>query len=165
MAISEVINYWQVAENEVEHTSSLGTRLILAHNSWELIKQRPWFGWGVGAYRAAYKHTPEFFNTGVVRANPHNQYLLTWVELGVPGLIGLFYLLWVLFKNYVPQITLQQRIGFGVLVSFAIGCVVNSWLLDCTSMYFFTLICGAVYSVDMHTVKVKNSVITPIKTI
>ncbi|HSX19743.1 MAG TPA: O-antigen ligase family protein, partial [Gammaproteobacteria bacterium] len=88
-AIAQIKQY--SGDEEDIDKSSMGTRLLLAQNSWELIKAKPVFGWGTGSFRSAYADNALEQQTTKLRTNPHNQYLLTWVELGLPGLIALLY--------------------------------------------------------------------------
>lgn len=138
VAVREIQQYMHSEESEVPHESSLGTRLILVRNSLELIKLKPIFGWGTGSFAAAYrKFAPESQIKDVKRVNPHNQYLLTWVELGLPGLISFLSILFVLAVVFYKSQQLTGYLGLGLVATFAMGCSMNSWLLDFTSAFFF----------------------------
>ncbi len=64
-------------------------RLVIWKDTWNLVKQRPWFGWGAGTFPAVYP---------LVRTEPsdlrwmeaHNDYLQVLCELGVAGVLLLF---------------------------------------------------------------------------
>lgn len=153
LAIAELRQYVEKSGREIPHSSSMGTRLVLLANTWELIKLRPILGWGTGSYPAAYAaHAPEAqLKQNVVRANPHNQYLLTWTELGLPGL---FCLLWLFFSAawlFFKEKQLDGYLGLGLVLSMMTGCLMNSWLLDCTSMFFFVYF-TAVFAGGLKTV-------------
>jgi O-antigen ligase len=138
IAVHEVQQYINSDEIAVPHESSLGTRLILARNSLELIKLKPIFGWGTGSFAAAYRqYAPEAQIKDVKRVNPHNQYLLTWVELGLPGLLSLLSIFCALAVVFYKSQQLTGYLGLGLVAAFAMGCSMNSWLLDFTSAYFF----------------------------
>jgi len=139
IAVREVQQYINsYDETAVPHESSLGTRLILVRNSLELIKLKPIFGWGTGSFAAAYrKFAPEAQIKDVKRVNPHNQYLLTWVELGLPGLISLLSIFGALAVLFYKSQQLAGYLGLGLVATFAMGCSMNSWLLDFTSAFFF----------------------------
>jgi O-antigen ligase len=118
--------------------SSLGSRLEFAKTSSALFLQKPFFGWGTGSYGAAYSEYHEGENT-LLTDNPHNEYLRIAVELGTAGLgllLGLFFRQWQLTR----QMPLDLR-GFcqGVLLTFMLGCMLNSWLKDFAEGYFFCL--------------------------
>lgn len=138
VAMQEIQQYMANDEIAVPHESSLGTRLILVHNSLQLIKLRPVFGWGTGSFAAAYqKFAPEAQSKDIKRVNPHNQYLLTWVELGLPGLISLLYLFLAMAIVFYRSQELNGYLGLGLVTAFAMGCSMNSWLLDFNSAFFF----------------------------
>lgn len=116
--------------------SSLGSRLAFAHSSLWLIKQHPWLGWGTGSFGSAYRQYPK---ETLFTDNPHNEYLRMTVEWGMLGLIvllHLFYRQWRLIKMLKPD---QQIFYQGVLLTFLVGCLANSWLKDCTEGYFYCL--------------------------
>lgn len=145
-AINEVRDYFSMVEANISHESSMGIRLILARNSLDLIKMQPLTGFGSGAFKEAYnRYAPEAQYHQVVRANPHNQYLLTWVELGLPGLIALLLLFASLLKQFLPHRNLEAFLGMGLCLAVMVGCTMNSWLLDFTSAFFFIFF-AAVYA-------------------
>lgn len=130
------IDFYQQGGRLLE--SSLGSRLEFAKTSSALFLEKPFFGWGTGSYGAAYSEYHEGENT-LLTDNPHNEYLRIAVELGAVGLLlllGLFYRQWQLTR----QMPLDLR-GFcqGVLLTFMLGCILNSWLKDFAEGYFFCL--------------------------
>ncbi len=77
-------------------TESNAARIIMWSTSTKIIQERFWLGTGTGDVKDVLTHTNwKLHNTGVARSqlNAHNQFLNTWVQLGVIGflaLIGLF---------------------------------------------------------------------------
>lgn len=138
IALREVKEYIQSSPEAISHESSLGIRLMLVQNSLELIKLKPLFGFGSGSFHNAYGNVvPDSLKGKVEGTNPHNQYLLTWVELGLPGLILLLAIFATLFMQFVKHSSLENHLGMGLLLCMMIGCTMNSWLLDYTSCIFF----------------------------
>ncbi|MBS0287595.1 MAG: O-antigen ligase family protein [Proteobacteria bacterium] len=137
--------------------SSLGSRIQFAHASGELVAQKPIIGWGTGSFGPAYAKLFEDQNT-LLTDNPHNEYLRMSVELGLLGLIfllGLFYQQWRLSMQLPKDIR-----GFcqGMLLTFMLGCLLNSWLKDFTEGYFYclmTAICFASMPIQTQKVLVK----------
>jgi O-antigen ligase len=80
--------------------TSVGARLRAWEFSWQQIRQAPWLGHGIGTYReqayANFQGSP-ICQLGVCE-QPHNQFLMTAVEIGVMG-IGLL-LAWILTPAY-----------------------------------------------------------------
>lgn len=61
-------------------------RWLIWRQSWELLRQSPWWGAGVGLYPlvwARYRH-PDDGSAGYFA---HNDYLQLWIEAGLPGLV------------------------------------------------------------------------------
>lgn len=118
--------------------SSLGSRIQFADSSTSLIIEKPFFGWGTGSYALAYAKLFEGKST-LLTDNPHNEYLRISVEL---GLLGLGMLLLLFYKQWrlSSQLPLDVR-GFckGVLLTFMLGCTLNSWLKDFSEGYFYCL--------------------------
>ncbi|MFO1256908.1 MAG: O-antigen ligase family protein [Gammaproteobacteria bacterium] len=118
------------------NTSSLGSRLTYYQNSLALIQEHPWFGTGLGSFATRYQAK---FSSESLTDNPHNQYLLVCVELGIVGLIGLMSLFLLMLyhtKRLRPDLS---KMAQGCVVAFMIGCLVNSWLMDFTEGMFFVL--------------------------
>ncbi|MDD2662032.1 MAG: O-antigen ligase family protein [Methylococcales bacterium] len=88
LAIDEQTNY-QTSSAE----TSVGIRVIFYKNTWELIKERPWFGYGTSSFKSVYSPlaaTKSQDWRGGGTADPHNQYLFVWLENGLFGLILFF---------------------------------------------------------------------------
>src|SRR5262245_2072808 len=64
----------------------------------DMIKDRPWFGWGYGNYRKFrdpyYQRYPEADTT----AHAHNNFLQMWVDGGLVGLSAFLFLFWVILR-------------------------------------------------------------------
>ncbi len=65
----------------------------------DMIKDRPWFGWGYGNYRKFrdpyYQRYPEADTT----AHAHNNFLQMWVDSGLVGLGAFLFLFWVILRT------------------------------------------------------------------
>lgn len=76
-------------------STSIGARLKAWELALDLIEQRPMTGHGVGSYRPlAYEHFSgsRICELGVCE-QPHNQFLMTAVEAGLPGVLALLFFL------------------------------------------------------------------------
>ncbi len=81
--ISSIENY------ESNKGTSLGIRIAMTLNSWEVIIKNPILGVGTGDFPLEYKkvnqkNTPELPNA----TNPHNMYVLILMQLGIIGLVS-----------------------------------------------------------------------------
>lgn len=116
--------------------SSLGSRLSFMQDSLSLYFQHPWVGSGTGSFAVAYANNLQD-QASLLTDNPHNQYLLTAVELGAVGLGGLLLMFsqqWRLARVLSAE---QRCLCHGVLLTFFVGCFLNSWLKDFTEAYFY----------------------------
>lgn len=137
------IDFYQQGGRLLE--SSLGSRIEFSKTSAALVLQKPLLGWGTGSYGTAYSQYHQGEDT-LLTDNPHNEYLRIAVELGLIGLgllLGLFYRQWQLSE----QLPLDRR-GFcqGVLLTFMLGCMLNSWLKDFAEGYFFCLMSAILFA-------------------
>ncbi|MEN9461066.1 MAG: hypothetical protein RIS84_1086 [Pseudomonadota bacterium] len=125
--------------------TSVGLRLEFYKNSSYLISQHPIFGTGTGSFSTVYKQLAE--KTGIhPTTNPHNEFLMLGVQLGIFG-IGLFaYLLWQLWQFSFRLNSSHQWMAQGVVVMMFVGCLVNSLLLDFTEGHVFAYLVGWLYA-------------------
>ena len=138
-----------------EHLTSAGIRLEMYKNTLSLIKQSPFIGYGTGALRYEYNKLANTQDTLLKDVpNPHNQYLLTFFELGMVGLAALifmFYRFWQ-HSNVIARSDTYAGIYLkGVVLTIAIGSMFNSLLLDATEGKFYCVLTGLLLSA--HTKK------------
>jgi len=97
----------KVAPQELLISNSTGTRLAAWDLEWELISERPVFGYGTGAANPLLLESLKkngYTNLVKHELHTHNQILHTWIDLGLPGLflmLGLF--LWIGFVLVFKQ--------------------------------------------------------------
>jgi len=118
-------------------SSSVGTRVEWYKNTLLLIAAHPAVGVGTGSFRWAYAELVTE-PTAVKPDHPHNQYLLTAVELGIAGagvLLVLFLVLWWTFRQGGGH--LLGELGQGIVIVIAVGCLLNSLLVDHTEGLWF----------------------------
>lgn len=133
---------WQPGKGD---PTSIGQRLDFYSNSLAIIKDHPFFGVGIGGFDTAYAErvqgTPMAPST-----NPHNQYLLITVQLGLVGLavlLGLYATYW----RQAGRLTAPfLQIARGVLLAMLVGNLFNSFMLDFTERMFFAWISGVLFA-------------------
>lgn len=136
------------AKSQNSQNDGAGLRLDWYQNSIELIKERPLFGYGTGAFEIAQKALIEGRTTQPT-TDPHNEYLLTSVQL---GLVGGFVLLLIFIDPVIRSFKLlssgnrQQAFALQATVVFLfIGCFLNSWLLSSIPSHIFAFLIAAFY--------------------
>jgi O-antigen ligase len=115
-----------------DHPSSVGSRLEFYSNSLGLVIDRPVLGYGTGSFPKLYAERVQGMEMTPSR-NPHNEFLLLTLQLGVVGLGALAWLLcqqWRLATR-LPN-ALDTRLARGLVITMVVGCLFNSMLLDHT---------------------------------
>ena len=127
-----------------ESSSSLARRYYMAENSMEIFQNNFLFGVGSGDFYSEYEKIKSKKNYPFELAstkNPHNMYLLVAAELGIFGLIFLFYFFYVLFKSALLQKNIfykDSAIALGL--SFCILNLSDSYFLGHFSTFIFALL-------------------------
>jgi O-antigen ligase len=121
-------------------------RLEAASNSLKIVRQYPLLGAGTGGFAAAYAKQVE--RTSMIPlGQPENQYLLTTVQLGAVGLaalIALFASQWHLAARLATRT--DTDLARGLVLTMAVGCLFNSFLLDHTEALFYAWLSGLLYA-------------------
>lgn len=149
--VSETIQNLQNYDVEkLNSRDSVGLRLDWYQNSIELIKEKPVFGYGTGAWEIAQKSLVEGTSTQPA-TDPHNEFLLTTVQI---GFVGLSVLLSLFIDPLLRSFKLIRRkedaqafaLQATVLFLF-IGCFLNSWILSTMPSHIFAFLIVAFYPV------------------
>ena len=137
--------------NEVTHftpgeqTTSLGIRLALNKNYFEIFSKNYWLGVGTGDYIDAYKEVNQNseFKTNIT--HPHNMYLLIFVQFGlVGGIIFLAIFAYQLLYGFKIKDDLQVlRIAFPLF--FLVIMTVNWYLYTFHTLFLFILFSAILY--------------------
>jgi len=115
-------------------------------NSLEIVKRNPLIGVGTGGFAAAYAKQVEGTSMMPI-AQPENQYLLTTVQLGVVGLavlLALFVVQWSLASRLATRT--DTNLARGLVITIAVGCMFNSFLLDHTEALFYAWFSGLLFT-------------------
>ena len=91
-----------------EKDPSINTRLLMWKTTFEMIKDKPIFGSGIGTFKMNYldyqaeflKDNPYYVKYSGKAGETHNEYLQIWAELGIIGL-GLFLLIFCFFYKTI----------------------------------------------------------------
>lgn len=139
-----------IREYESGHVeTSLGYRLSFVDVSLQLIKNRPIFGYGAGGFQTAYYLTSGVPNWKHLRT-PHNEYLMTTVQL---GMVGLVLLLFIFYQQahcsfYLGKSGLMAQ---ALLISFLFSCAYNSFLYTSVSGHVYVFF-SALFYADLYQI-------------
>jgi O-antigen ligase len=143
--LTTIIEYqdWQAGRPP---TLLANMRLESWSNSLKIVREHPLVGVGTGGFAAAYAKQVE--STSMMPlAQPENQYLLTTVQLGVVGLaalLALFAMQWHLASRLATRS--DTDLARGLVITMAVGCMFNSFLLDHTEALFYAWLSGLLFA-------------------
>jgi len=140
-----------------EQDPSINTRLLIWKSTLEMIKDRPMFGSGIGAFKMNYldyqatllKDNPYYVKYSGNAREAHNEYLQMWAEIGIIGLaifIGVILIFYDLIINYLKKVDNDKDkiIVFGLVLGitcFLIHCLFTFPLhVPALGVTFFTLV-------------------------
>ncbi len=131
----------EARQSETDNTSSIGHRLYNYRTSIELISDRPFFGWGTGAYHTKVcdiVEKPEWCE--IYSWHPHNQYLLFGVNHGFAGMLLYVAIIAALVVVALRDMNRSSRtllLGFTALL--AVDSLFNSPMWSSRESHFFIL--------------------------
>lgn len=135
----------EIASHEKGSETSMGLRLEFAKTSFFLALENPFFGSGTGSFSTAYAQEAKKLGLEP-RKNPHNEYLHVWVELGIVGVILLLLLFHRMWQCSLCLTSQKKGIAQGFILSFMVGCLGNSILMDFTERHFFILMVALLFA-------------------
>jgi O-antigen ligase len=141
--IRSQISQWQPGVPDVY--SSVGTRLEFYRLTFAIVQDHPTFGSGTGSFPKAYADKTRGA-VALPTRNPHSEYLHVMVQLGLAGLAVLLYLFWTQWR-LAPRLAtpLEWHLARGLVLTMAVGCLFNSWLLDHTEGLLYAWLSGLLF--------------------
>lgn len=114
-----------------------------------IIAAHPLVGLGTGSFSEVYAPTalrdwPED-ELGKTRHQPHSEFLLIAVQLGVPGLLLYFAMLGSLLRPALRTRSFHADVLVLLWVIYVVSSSFNSLLWDVTEAYWFLLLAGSLY--------------------
>lgn len=137
VAINDIKEGWHAKQQQY---TSLSLRIAFAKKTIQLIKQRPWFGYGTGSFPSVYKTTrgPMLTPHGRLK-HPHNSFLHIAMQIGLIGLA--VFLVW-LISQYIELTHLpkpEQYLAMGLLITFTMSCLsVSAFLHHHNALFYMT---------------------------
>jgi O-antigen ligase len=143
--IAEAVEEYRQWQPDQATKTSTGHRLEFYRYSMNIIRDHPFFGVGVGNLKDAFESRVK--NQEIATDNPHNEYLLVAVQLGLIGLAALFYLFYTQWRLAPMLPTKREEImARGVVLAFVVACLFNSFLTDYDEGVFFIWISALMFS-------------------
>lgn len=124
--------------------TSIGLRYSYIKNSLGIMWENPVLGTGTGSVLVVNK---EFVKEKKLQtSNPHNEYVNIGIQLGLAGFILFIAMIAMQWRATRTLPEERQYIARGVILAFAVGCLANSFLMDCSEghwyVYFIALLFG-----------------------
>lgn len=143
-------------------TTSSGVRLDLWRRAIEGIAQHPFAGTGAGSWntlsnRLQREQRPND-RTVDGYANPHQEYLLWGVQLGIPGILMLCALMLSVLRDSKRMEQPYARATQSVLLALAIACLFNSSIYDALIGDFFCVLLGLLLALGLSKAESKTPV-------
>jgi O-antigen ligase len=135
----------EISQFEVDNVgTSSGIRLEFYRRSLELILHKPVAGYGVGSVRTEFEVFAKNSTGGraAMAGNPHNEFLLMGVQIGLIGVALFIWLLYAVYRDGKKLDTLERTAVYGYLFAFVLGCFANSMLLNFTEGSLFIFLTG-----------------------
>jgi O-antigen ligase len=134
--------------------NSTGLRLLLWRTTGALIRERPWFGYGVGGFTSAYAgEVPSQVGNQPLQnwcahpaRDPHNQYLRVTVEAGVFGLAAFLGLLAGAARQ--PAAPPYRACAQALLAAWCVTSLFNSHFQTFGEGHLIALLLGALLAPD-----------------
>ena len=142
MVKTEVASY----STQVQPTTSSGIRLELWRRAVQIIAENPVAGAGVGAWSTEYNRLQRSQNPAHVdiagNGNPHQEYLLWGVQLGIPGMALFCALLLAGLRDSLKMEQAHARALQSTVLALAIACAFNASIYDALIGDFFCVLLG-----------------------
>lgn len=164
--LSMVIVESQRFESQGDIASSSGWRINAWHRSLQAINESPWIGHGVGSWTIVAKRiegesAKATFGSSDV-SNPHQEYLLWGVELGIGGALLLPLLIVSLIRD---ASRFEGEIGrsiYSVTGAMAVACLFNSALYDALLGDYFCVGIGLLMALGVRSEVKSGDSVQPI---
>jgi O-antigen ligase len=122
--------FWFGSEQLASRVETLGhplvsssDRLQMAKDSWQMFKDRPLLGWGLGTFTVIYPHYSTFYSDDIVNA-AHDDYVQFLVETGAVGFAAILWFLVSVFRAGIRNLRIwANRRASGVRVAAFLGVI------------------------------------------
>lgn len=155
----------QSYSTQTASTTSSGIRLGLWRSAVDIIGQHPIAGTGVGSWSTEHNRLQRSHNPAHIdiqgNGNPHQEYLLWGVQLGVPGILLFIGLMLSVWRDTQSMPSLYSRSTLSVLAALAVACLFNSSIYDALIGDFFCIAIGLFLALGLQQTKPEDKRPTP----
>jgi O-antigen ligase len=135
---------------------SVTVRIEWYRASLEVVRDHPVLGAGTGAFPRALTERAE--GRKINAPNPHNEYLVIAMQIGLAGLALLVHLWWQQLRLAARLATpVETHLARGLVIAIATGCLFNSFLLDHTEGLLYAWFSGLLFAGLRPESVVKNT--------
>ncbi|MES2189046.1 MAG: O-antigen ligase family protein [Pseudomonadota bacterium] len=138
----------------VDSGNSAGIRLHFWHRAVQSITEHPVSGAGIGSWSSEFNRLEKQKNASpesiAPMGNPHQEYLLWGVQLGIPGILLIVGIFIAIFRDTLDMDVLAARATQSVLLAFVIACLFNSVIYDALIGDFFCVTLGLLLALGSH---------------
>jgi O-antigen ligase len=139
-------------EQPDQSKSSMGQRFTFWKYSLKLIAEKPWFGHGTGSFAGEYQRVAAGEKT-VMTQNPHNEFMMIGVQLGLFGLIPYLGFLATLIY-YSQKLSDQDKwLAEGLVMSLLITSLFNTPFFDHTEGHWFAAMIALCFAAPARSEK------------
>ncbi len=136
-----------------ESRTSSGIRIVFWRRALEIIEERPLSGAGIGSWSTEYNRLEKLRNPAHINidgnGNPHQEYLLWGVQLGIPGIALLLVLMAAVLGDARRMESIYARATYSALAGMAVACLFNSSLYDALIGDFLCVCLGLLLSAGL----------------
>ena len=146
-AVQKEVNAYSIEKGEdVVGGTSSGIRLHLWHRALQSINQHPVKGAGVGSWNVEFNRFERLQNPQhqdiPALGNPHQEYLLWGVQLGIPGVLLFVALMACILRDSLGMAVHESRAVQSLVCALAVACLFNATLYDALIGDFFCIALG-----------------------
>lgn len=152
--LSRILHESESYTQRADVASSSGWRLNAWHRSLQAIQERPLTGHGIGSWTPTVKRlegdtATQTFGAGN-SSNPHQEYLLWGVELGIGGILLLLALQAGILRDAQHFATPIRQTTLSALAVMAVACLFNSSLYDALMGDFLCVSLGLLLALGLR---------------
>ena len=155
----------QAFSTQTISTTSSGIRLSLWLSAVDIIGLHPVAGAGIGSWSTEHNRLQRASNPAHVdiqgNGNPHQEYLLWGVQLGIPGILLFIGLMGSIWRDALRMDEIYARATLSVLAALAVACLFNSSIYDALIGDFFCVALGLLLALGLRQHNVVNTPPTP----